>query len=41
VLASVLAVMIGISSGINVTMALAGVCYLALIPAARALRARA
>jgi hypothetical protein len=41
VLASVLAVMIGISSGINVTMALAGVCYLALIPAARILRARA
>ena len=37
VLASVLAVIIGISSGINVTMAAAGVCYLALIPTARQL----
>jgi hypothetical protein len=34
VLASVLAVMIGISFGINVTMVLAGVCYALLIPAA-------
>jgi len=37
VLASVVAVMIGISFGINVTMALAGVCYLLLVPAARLL----
>ena len=37
VLASVLAVMIGIAFGINVTMLLAGVCYLLLIPAARSL----
>ena len=37
VLASVLAVMIGISFGINVTMVLAGACYLLLIPAAGAL----
>ena len=39
VLASVLAVMIGMALGINVTMILAGVCYLLLIPAARALLA--
>lgn len=37
VLASVLAVMIGIAFGINVTMILAGCCYLLLIPAAIAL----
>jgi hypothetical protein len=37
VLASVVAVMIGMAFGINVTMALAGLCYLLLIPAARAL----
>jgi hypothetical protein len=37
VLASVLAVMIGIAFGIDVTMLLAGVCYLLLIPAARVL----
>ena len=37
VLASVLAVMIGMAFGINVTMLMAGVCYLALIPAARSL----
>ena len=37
VLASVLAVMIGIAFGINVTMLLAAVCYVLLIPAARAL----
>jgi uncharacterized membrane protein YhaH (DUF805 family) len=37
VLASVLAVMIGMALGINVTMLLAGVCYLLLIPTARAL----
>jgi spermidine synthase len=37
VLASVLAVMIGMALGINVTMFLSGLCYLALIPAARAL----
>lgn len=40
VLASVLAVMIGIALGINVTMILAGCCYLLLIPAALALRSR-
>jgi spermidine synthase len=34
VLASVAAVMIGMAFGINVTMILAGVCYLALIPVA-------
>ena len=34
VLASVLAVMISMAFGINVTMALAGCCYLALIPTA-------
>jgi hypothetical protein len=39
VLASVLAVMIGIGFGINVTMMLAGVCYLLLVPAGRALLA--
>jgi hypothetical protein len=38
VLASVAAVMIGMAFGINVTMMLAGVCYLALIPVARSLR---
>ena len=37
VLASTLAVMIAIAMGINVTMMLAGVCYLLLIPAALAL----
>ena len=37
VLASVVAVMIGMAFGINVTMVLAGLCYLLLIPAARAL----
>lgn len=41
VLASVLAVILGIGFGINVTMIAAGVCYLLLIPAALALRARA
>jgi hypothetical protein len=39
VLASVLAVVIGMSFGINVTMFLAGLCYLALIPTACALLA--
>ena len=39
VLASVLAVMIGMAFGINVTMLLAGVCYLLLIPVARTLLA--
>lgn len=38
VLASVVAVMIGMAFGINVTMMLAGLCYLLLIPAALALR---
>ena len=37
VLASVLAVMIGMAFGIKVTMVLAAVCYLALIPTAQAL----
>jgi hypothetical protein len=37
VLASVVAVMIGISFGIDVTMFVAGLCYLALIPTARVL----
>jgi MFS family permease len=37
VLASVLAVMVGMAFGINVTMFMAGLCYLALIPTARAL----
>ena len=41
VLASVVAIMVGIAFGIDVTMTLAGVCYLALIPTARILlRAR-
>ena len=40
VLASVVAVMIGIAFGINVTMFLAGCCYLLLIPAATALLKR-
>ncbi len=39
VLASVLAVMVGMTFGINVTMFMAGVCYLALIPTASALLA--
>jgi hypothetical protein len=39
VLASVLAVMIGMAFGINVTMAVAGLCYLGLIPTGRALLA--
>ena len=39
VLASVAAVMIGMAFGINVTMMLAGGCYLALIPVALALNA--
>ena len=34
VLASVLAIMIGITWGINVTMLLSGICYLLLIPTA-------
>lgn len=37
VLASVLAVMVGMAFGINVTMFVAGLCYLALIPTALAL----
>lgn len=37
VLASVLAVMVSMAHGINVTMLLAALCYLALIPVARAL----
>jgi hypothetical protein len=37
VLASVLAVIVGMAGGINVTMSLAGLCYLALIPVAYAL----
>jgi len=37
VLASVLAVMVSMAFGINVTMLMAGLCYLALIPTARAL----
>jgi hypothetical protein len=37
VLASVIAVMVSMAFGINVTMLLAGVCYLLLIPAARRL----
>ena len=40
VLASTLAVMIGIAMGINVTMMLAAICYLLLIPAALALLRR-
>lgn len=39
VLASVIAVMVGMAFGINVTMFMAGLCYLALIPAAFALLA--
>jgi hypothetical protein len=38
VLGSVLAVMVSMAFGINVTMLLAGTCYLLLIPFARALR---
>ncbi len=37
VLASVLAVMVSMAFGIHVTMSLAALCYLALIPTARAL----
>ena len=37
VLASVVAVMVSMAFGINVTMLLAGICYLALIPIARRL----
>jgi hypothetical protein len=37
VLASVIAVMVSMAFGINVTMLLAGVCYLLLIPTARRL----
>ena len=40
VLASVLAVVISMAFGINVTMSIAGICYLALIPAAYALLAQ-
>jgi hypothetical protein len=40
VFASVLAVMVGIAFGIDVTMAVAGLCYLALIPTAHVLLAR-
>jgi len=40
VLASVLAVMVSMTFGINVTMLMAGLCYLALIPTARALLAQ-
>ena len=39
VLASVLAVMVGLSFGINLTMFMAGLCYLALIPTGAALMA--
>ena len=39
VLASVVAVMVSMALGINVTMSIAGLCYLAVIPAARALMA--
>lgn len=39
VLASVLAIVIGMAYGINMTMLLAGCCYLALIPTARELSA--
>jgi hypothetical protein len=41
VLASVVAVMIGIAFGINVTLMAAAACYLLLIPAALSLRAQA
>ena len=37
VLASVVAVMVSMAFGINVTMLLAGICYLLLIPTTRAL----
>jgi hypothetical protein len=37
VLASVLAVVVGMAYGINVTLQLAGICYILLIPAARVL----
>ena len=40
VFASVLAVIVGIAFGIDVTMAVAGICYLALIPTAHLLLAR-
>ncbi|HWY24147.1 MAG TPA: hypothetical protein VNX47_04465, partial [Nevskia sp.] len=40
VLASALAVIVGMALGINVTMALAGLCYLALIPVAWSLLAQ-
>jgi len=40
VLASVVAVMVSMAFGINVTMLMAGLCYLALIPTGRALLAR-
>jgi hypothetical protein len=40
VLASVVAVMIGIAFGINVTMMAAAACYVLLIPAALSLKAR-
>jgi len=39
VLASVVAVMVSMALGINVTMSIAGLCYLALIPVARVLMA--
>jgi hypothetical protein len=39
VLASVVAVMVSMGLGINVTMSIAGLCYLAVIPAARVLMA--
>jgi len=39
VLASVVAVMVSMALGINVTMSIAGLCYLAVIPAARLLMA--
>jgi len=35
----VVAVMVSMALGINVTMSIAGLCYLAVIPAARALMA--
>jgi hypothetical protein len=40
VLTSVIAVMVSMAFGINVTMLMAGLCYLALIPTARALLAQ-
>ncbi len=39
VLSSILAVMVSMAFGINVTMVIAGLCYLALVPAACALTA--